>query len=138
MDLGAASESDWTFGCADGELRYYVFAPGWEDYPAYVDENGDYTIAIDPSTPGPNGDRVSVKGRFLEYARNHGDANDFFRRASWVSSAIVLNHIVAAIDAAVFARLHNQRLEGRVSASMAFRPLPTGEVEPTATLRIGL
>ncbi len=28
MDLGAASETDWTFGCADGELRYYVFAPG--------------------------------------------------------------------------------------------------------------
>ena len=28
MDLGAASGDDWTFGNSDGELRYYVFAPG--------------------------------------------------------------------------------------------------------------
>ena len=28
MDLGAASGDDWTFGNTDGELRYYVFAPG--------------------------------------------------------------------------------------------------------------
>ncbi len=28
MDLGAESGADWTFGSTDGELRYYVFAPG--------------------------------------------------------------------------------------------------------------
>ena len=28
MDLGAASEDDWWFGATDGELRYFVFAPG--------------------------------------------------------------------------------------------------------------
>ncbi|HEX8299872.1 MAG TPA: TIM-barrel domain-containing protein, partial [Rubricoccaceae bacterium] len=28
MDLGATSDDDWTFGNTDGELRYYVFAPG--------------------------------------------------------------------------------------------------------------
>ena len=28
MDLGASSDGDWAFGSADGELRYYVFAPG--------------------------------------------------------------------------------------------------------------
>ena len=30
MDLGTSSEGDWTFGSTDGELRYYVFAPGGE------------------------------------------------------------------------------------------------------------
>ncbi|MEO0557977.1 MAG: glycoside hydrolase family 31 protein [Bacteroidota bacterium] len=28
MDLGASSEDDWWFGSTDGELRYFVFAPG--------------------------------------------------------------------------------------------------------------
>ena len=28
MDLGASADDDWWFGARDGELRYYVFAPG--------------------------------------------------------------------------------------------------------------
>ena len=90
--------------------KYFQFAPGWEDYPAWrVGE--EFTTAIDPERTGPGGTKPNIQGRFLEYADDHADANTLLRNASRVSSFIVLNHLVAAIDAAISARLHNIRLE---------------------------
>ncbi len=89
--------------------KYYQFAPGWDDYPAWRVE-GAFTSAIDPELSGPNGEKVNVDGRFLEYARDHGDANKLLRRASRVSAIVLLNHVVAAFDAAISAKLKNDRL----------------------------
>ena len=50
-------------------------------------------------------------GRFLDYAEDHAHANTLLRRASRVSAVLVLNHVLAAFDAAIAARLHNHRIE---------------------------
>ncbi len=93
--------------------KYFQFAPGWVDYPAWI-ENGDFTAAIDPELTGPGGTKPNVQGRFREYARDHADANTLLRRASRTSALIVLNHVVSAIDAAITAKLHNDRLDASI------------------------
>lgn len=89
--------------------KYFQFAPGWRDYPAW-EENGSFTGAIDPEQTGPNGSKPNVQGRFLEYAEDHAHANTLLRRASRASAFLVLNHLVAAFDAAISAKLHNDRI----------------------------
>ena len=96
--------------------KYFQFAPGWVDYPVWR-ENGEFTGAIDPELTGPGGTKPNVQGRFREYARDHAEANTLLRRASRVSALIVLNHVVAAIDAAITAKLHNDRLNADVELS---------------------
>lgn len=89
--------------------KYFQFAPGWRDYPAWK-ANGTFTGAIDPERTGPNGTKPNVQGRFLEYAEDHAAANTLLRRASRASAFLVLNHVVAAFDAAISAKLHNDRI----------------------------
>ncbi len=98
--------------------KYYQFAPGWVDYPAW--RSGEaFTDAIDPERTGANGSKPNVQGRFLDYAEDHAHANTLLRRASRVSAFLVLNHVLAAFDAAIAARLHNRRLETRMVVGYA-------------------
>jgi hypothetical protein len=90
--------------------KYFQFSPGWEDYPEWR-VGDEFTQAIDPERSGPDGKKLSVHGRFFEYAENHAHANTLLRHASRISSFIVLNHIIAAIDAAISAKLHNNSFE---------------------------
>lgn len=114
--------------------KYFHFAVGWEDYEAARDENGnptwredgEYIAAIDPDTRDGSGDHVFVSDRFWDYRDDHATANDYFRRASRISSLFILNHIISAVDAAVFARLHNVRLESRMTLEYG----PAGEAHP--------
>ena len=94
--------------------KYFQFAPGWVDYPNWR-EDGEFTQAIDPELSGPGGTKLNIQGQFLEYADEHAHANTLLRRASRVSAAILLNHIVAAFDAAISAKLHNDRLDTDLS-----------------------
>jgi hypothetical protein len=93
--------------------KYFQFAPGWSDYPDWLSD-GDYTDAIDPERSDADGDKISVSPTFYSYARDHAHSQDLLRRASQMTSLIVVNHVIAAIDAAVFARLHNRRLVARM------------------------
>lgn len=125
--------------------KYFQFAPGWVDYAGvdcipgdegctfpWLDSEGNYIDAVmDPERTGAGGSKPNVQGRMLEYARNHESANDLLRTASRVTSFILLNHIVAAIDAAVFAKLHNDRVSANVSATLD----QFGEVAPSAYVR---
>ena len=113
--------------------KYYQFAPGWDDYPEWVGEDG-YNNAIDPERTGPGYTKPNIQGRFLEYARDHAHANDLLRNASRISALIVVNHLVAAIDAAVFAKLHNDRLSTQISLSHD----PVSGTRPVASLRLTL
>ncbi len=90
--------------------KYFQFAPGWVDYPLWK-SGEDFTDAIDPERTGANGSKPNVQGRFLDYAEDHAHANTLLRRASRVSAVLVLNHVLAAFDAAIAARLHNHRIE---------------------------
>lgn len=113
--------------------KYFQFAPGWEDYPNWKTADGSYIDAvIDPERTGPGGSKPNVQGRFRDYARDHAHANDLLRRASRVSALIIVNHLVSAVDAAVTAKLHNDRLRTNVGLNVG----PHGRVEPV--LSVGL
>jgi hypothetical protein len=111
--------------------KYFQFAPGWSDYGAWITDDGTFTEAIDPERTGPGGSKPNVSTRFLDYADDHGTANDYLRRASRVSLLFVFNHLLAAVDAAVFARIHNNRLQTTVGLSQNV----LGELEPVASMR---
>ena len=112
--------------------KYYQFAPGWEDYPAWRDENGEYTVAIDPSMTGPDDTRPNVSSRFFQYADDHAHANDVLRRASRVTTLLIATHFIAAIEAAVSAKLHNDR----ITPSLEIGRSESGNPRAMASLKI--
>ena len=113
--------------------KYYQFAPGWEDYPEWIVE-GDYQPAIDPSQTAADGSRPNVSPRFFQYSDDHAHANDVLRRASRVSMLLVVTHLVSAFEAAISAKLHNDRL----APTLGFAMSPEGQVRPVATLSVRL
>jgi hypothetical protein len=113
--------------------KYFQFAPGWTDYPDYLDDNGEpIDDLMDPERTGADGSKPNVSDRFFQYAEDHGAANDYLRRASRVSILFMVNHLIAAVDAALFAKLHNDRLH----TSLGLHPGPDGEVQPRASLHL--
>lgn len=114
--------------------KYYQFAPGWEDYPDWRSENGEYTQAIDPSMTGPNETRPNVSDRFFNYADDHAHANDVLRRASRVTTLLIATHFISAIEAAVSAKLHNDR----ITPSLEIGRSSDGNPRAMASLRIKL
>ena len=112
--------------------KYFQFAPGWNDYPAWIDGDGNFTSAIDPEQTAPDGSKPNVSNNFRSYARDHAHSQDLLRTASTFGLLVVLNHVVAAIDAAVSAKLHNDGLEPGVAVSL------DGFGKPQATASLGL
>ncbi len=113
--------------------KYFQFAPGWTDYPQWL-VDGSYTDAIDPERSTPDGTKLSVSPNFYDYAREHAHSQDLLRRASLMTSLLVVNHLVAAVDAAVFSKLHNDRLDARLSMTYD----EDGRPSTTATLTLTL
>jgi len=112
--------------------KYFQFAPGWDDYPAWVDAEGKFIQSIDPEMTASDGSKPNVSDTFFRYAEDHGQANDYLRRASRVSLFFVLNHLIAAVDAAVFAKMHNNRLQ----ASVQMTQDASGALQPVASVRV--
>lgn len=111
--------------------KYFQFAPGWEDYPEWKHEDA-FTDAIDPEQTGPGGTKPNIQGRFLAYDDMSERANNLLRRASRLSAFLMLNHLISSIDAAVFAKLHNDRLDARVDLTYD----AYGQLQPVASLRM--
>ena len=113
--------------------KYFQFAPGWSDYPVWLDGEGNPIDAvIDPERTGPDGSKPNIDGRFLDYAEDHGQANDYLRQASRLSIFFIFNHVIAAVDAAIFAKVHNDRLEPGVTMGYDV----SGAMQPMAQLRV--
>lgn len=112
--------------------KYYQYGPGWEDYPAWLDENGDPLPSIIDPARREGSDRPNIRGRFNAYARDHAHANSLLRRASRASALLVVNHFLAAFDAALSAKLRNNRLQTDVRLGYA----PDGTPQPAASLRL--
>ena len=113
--------------------KYYQFAPGWNDYAPWLDEDGNPIPAvIDPARRTADGGRPNIQGRFNEYRRDHASANNLLRRASRASALVLANHFFAAVDAAIFAKLHNNRLDADVRLGYDL----DGRPQPTAALRL--
>lgn len=115
--------------------KYFQFAPGWSDYhyliingqASWIDDSGQFIDSIDPEEAAPDGSKAHVSARFFAYAEAHGTANDHLRRASRMTLVLVANHLVAAIEAAIGAKLHNDRLQARLSLY---------DTEPMLTMRV--
>ncbi len=90
--------------------KYFQFAPGWGDYPEWRASDGSFTVAIDPERTGAGGSKPNVSPTFFSYAEDHAAAQNLLRTASHLSSLFVVNHLLAAIDAAVTAKLRNDRI----------------------------
>ena len=113
--------------------KYYQFAPGWNDYAPWLDEDGNpIPDVIDPARRGADGGRPNIQGRFDEYRRDHAEANNLLRRASRASALVLANHFFAALDAAISAKLHNNRLDADVQLGYDL----DGRPQPTASLRL--
>ncbi|MEM1093526.1 MAG: DUF5683 domain-containing protein [Bacteroidota bacterium] len=122
--------------------KYFQFAPGWRDYGEdatanetvegrpWLNTDGTFNNRIDPEYR-EDGERIYVSDDFFDYARETAEANDYLRRASRVSAFIVVNHFIAAIDAAVSAKLHNDRM----STSLQIYSDQTGR--PEVFMQIG-
>ncbi len=110
--------------------KYFQFAPGWDDYSEWKNAQGEFTVAIDPEHTGPADSKPNVSGSFYQYARDHADAQDTLREASRISLLFVFNHLLAAIDAAVSAKLHNDRLDTSVGLTYdgPGRPAPVARL----------
>jgi len=67
---------------------------------------------------GSDGSKPNVSTTFYSYARDHADAQDLLRRASRISTLLVFNHLLAGIDAAVSAKLFNDRLARQLDTYM--------------------
>ncbi len=101
--------------------KYFQFAPGWDDYvflirdglPTWVDSDGIFIASIDPEQTASDGSKPNVSPRFYAYAERHAEANNFLRRASRVTALFFVNHLLAAAEAAISAKLHNSRLRTR-------------------------
>ncbi|MFQ5571248.1 MAG: hypothetical protein ACE5G0_16345 [Rhodothermales bacterium] len=121
--------------------KYFQFAPGWSDYEfrvdengkaTWVDENGDFIASVDPEMTASDGSKPNVSPRFFEYARDHGRANDYLRRASRVSIFFIANHLIAAVDAAIFAKVHNDRIKARLLMNYD----ASGQAQPGASIQV--
>ncbi len=108
--------------------KYFQFAPGWTDYvallddgrPTWIDANGNFIETIDPEKTASDGSKPNVSPMFFQYAEQHADANGHLRRASRISTLILVNHLLAAADAAIFARLHNLQIQASLHLAHDF------------------
>lgn len=102
--------------------KYFQYAPGWDDYISllrdgrvtWIEDNGEFIASIEPEKSGPGGTKPNVSSRFYQYADDHADANTYLRRASRVTTILIANHFLTAIEAAIYARLKNRRMQVRL------------------------
>ncbi len=116
--------------------KYFQFAPGWDDYPEWRAADDGFLPAIDPELTGAGGSKPNVSETFYSYARDHADAQDLLRKASRISTLLVFNHLIAAIDAAVSAKLFNDRQANRLDTRMGLAWDPDGQPVPVVGLSV--
>ena len=101
-----------------GEQQYYEligkynqFKFGWDTYP---DLNND-------GIPDSDGGRYDdlIPQQLKDYAAERGKANDYYYAASFAVSALVINHVISAIDAFLSTKNYNNE----VSASLNLKPI---------------
>ncbi|HDR04564.1 MAG TPA: hypothetical protein ENN84_04890 [Candidatus Marinimicrobia bacterium] len=74
--------------------KYKQFKQGWDDYEQYKNDP-DYANSIKRSSPNQE-----------TYAQMRYDANIFLKRSGYFATAILFNHVVAAMDAGL--RIHRR------------------------------
>lgn len=112
--------------------KYYQYGAGWSDWCAGRDPNDPSCFSVEGYEQRDVFEQKTTQ--FFDYAEDHADANSLLRRASRITSIVVANHALAALDALLTARFHNRGLD--VESSVSLRQGPDGSVSPVANLRM--
>ena len=102
--------------------------------PTWVDAQGNFIPAIDPEMTGSDGSKPNVTSTFFRYADDHGQANDYLRRASRVSMLFVVNHLIGCRRCCHLCQDAQQPPPGECADEQGVG----GEVQPVASLRLKL
>ena len=106
-----------------GKYNQYKF--GWDEYEVdgvrAADANG--IPPSDHSTPGNSQYDKYIPQQMLDYAVERGKANDYYYAAGFAMSALVVNHIISAIDAFISTRSYNKE----ISATVGVKPIDSYE-----------
>jgi hypothetical protein len=94
--------------------KYHQFKYGWDTYP----RDGDGI----PISDGGIVDAL-IPQQLKEYAAERGKANDYYYAASFAASAMVINHVVSALDAFLSTKSFNRE----ISASVVMKQIDGGE-----------
>ncbi len=96
--------------------KYHQFKYGWDTY--QVDING-----VPVSDNGQYDNLLSSEKQFKDYAIERGKANDYYYAASFAASALVINHVVSAVEAFFSTNSFNKEI------SATFRVSPVDGLE---------
>ena len=109
----------------NGEQQYYEligkynqFKFGWDEYSV------DGVTAADAGGIPPSDKKrydSYIPKQMQDYAKERGRANDYYYAASFAVSAIVINHVISAVDAFISTKSYNRE----ISASLGMRPVDT-------------
>lgn len=112
--------------------KYFQYGPGWDDWCAGRDPDSAECLTLEDFN---NRDQFAAKtDLFFEYAEDHAAANTLLRRASRVSSFVLLNHALSAFDALLTARFNNRGIA--INSGVSLQPDGQGGSMPTAQLRV--
>ncbi len=96
--------------------KYHQFKFGWDTY--QVDING-----VPVSDNGQYDNLLSSEKQFKDYAVERGKANDYYYAASFAASALVINHVLSAVDAFFSTNSYNKEI------SATFQVTPVDGIE---------
>ncbi len=96
--------------------KYHQFKFGWDTYE--VDANG-----VPVSDNGNYDNLLKSEKQFKDYAVERGKANDYYYAASFAASALVINHVLSAVDAFFSTNSYNKEI------SAAFQVTPIDGIE---------
>lgn len=85
--------------------KYHQFKYGWDTYP----RDGEGI----PISDGGIVDAL-IPQQLKNYAAERGKANDYYYAASFAASALVINHVVSAIDAFLSTKSYNKEISASV------------------------
>jgi hypothetical protein len=96
--------------------KYHQFKFGWDTYE--VDVNG-----VPVSDNGQYDNLLSSEKQFKNYAVERGKANDYYYAASFAASALLINHVLSAVDAFFSTHSYNKEI------SATFQVTPVDGIE---------
>jgi hypothetical protein len=110
---------------AHGDQQYYEEIGKYAQYRAGWD---DHDVTVDTALYAPQ----YTTARNFEYVNQRDRANNYLSIASWGVGALLANHLVSMVDAALTARSYNMH----VSAHFGSIEQPDGRLTPSGTLQI--
>lgn len=89
--------------------KYHQFKYGWDTYPR--DAQGI------PISDGGRYDDM-IPQQMIDYSKERGRANDYYHAAGFAASAIVINHVVSALDAYLSTKNYNKEISSSMGLKM--------------------